>query len=225
MRWFSSLFRVGFVGLLAAAVAAEPGSSKEAQALQESAGTRLCREGKVSRDEGSDMYTMQVRGFSFPFVSDPCKAAEIAVEGDKSTPEALAELLLSRSVTKVRLIADKRDGEEAQKAAEEILQYLNLGRAGDTSMEVVDDETKIAPPAASETIVYLSGPKAGARGDLVTVEGNRIDVRGSSAEGLLRAADRLVLELAAVFCGSKTCSDPIACAAGKKCGCAMRRGR
>lgn len=225
MRWFSSLFGASLFAFLTAAVASELGSSKDALALQESAGTRLCREGKVSRDEGSGMYTMQVRGFSFPFVSDPCKAAEIAVKGDKSAPEALAELLLSRSVTKVRLMADKRDGEQAEKAAEEILQYLNLGRAGDTSMEVSDDETKIAPPAAGETIVYLSGPKAGVREDLIAVEGNRIDVRGSSADGLLRAADRVVLELAAVFCGSKTCSDPIACAAGKKCGCAMRRAR
>jgi hypothetical protein len=188
----------------------------------------LCDEGSINYDEAKGIYFMKVRGMTFPFKTDPCEAANIEVYANNDPATELVEALLSRSVNTVTLLTDAKDGDESIRAADEVYSYLSIGRGSNivwATTEKTDLNEKIASlndASPTNSIVYLKGPNAGATETKVRVDGNKVIIEGGSYEGLVMAADRVVLEMAAIFCGSATCKDPVGCAAGRSCGCQNR---
>jgi hypothetical protein len=141
---------------------------------------------------------------------------------------ALGSALLRRGASVV-LASEARDGEKTRPALDEVALYLQQASPNRPERVTLPADAAARKQeierlkSTNATLVVARGPAAGARKTRVTVEDSTVTLEGSSYDNVVRAADRAVLELAAVFCGTKTCSDPVACSQGRSCGCKNRR--
>ncbi len=199
---------------------------------QQTPGTQLCAAAEIRQDEAQNLYYMSVRGMTFPFRTPPCReAANVCIEAKGRDPAGALGAALLRRGARIVLAADARDGNKTQPALDEVALYLQQASTNAPERVTLPAEQEARSLEIerlrkdSATVVLARGPAAGARKTRVSVDSNMVLLEGSSYEHVVRAADRAVLELAAVFCGTKACGDPVACSQGKSCGCKNRRRR
>ena len=229
--WMLLLVAVPAIGTTACSRGEKPARKAMGNsAVQSTAGTRLCEEAEVRFDAKQKLYYMQVRGMTFPFRSDPCKqAASVWVDAAGQDPAAALGRALLRRGQRLVLAEDERDQGRARAALDEIELYLMQASANRPERVTLPGDARQQAQEidnlgrSGATVVTARGPAAGAGKTRVLVKDYLVSVEGASYAEVVQAADRAVLELAAVFCGTRTCSDPVACSQGKSCGCRKRR--
>ncbi len=197
---------------------------------QQTPGTQLCAAAEIREDKTQKLHYMTVKGMTFPFRTPPCReAANVWIEAKGRDPAGALGAALLRRGASIILAADSRDGDKTQPALDEIALYLQQA-SSNAPLRVSLPQEKGARSREIErwkkdnaTVVLARGPAAGAKKTRVSVDENMVLLEGSSYEHVVRAADRAILELAAVFCGTKACGDPVACSQGRSCGCKNRR--
>jgi hypothetical protein len=197
---------------------------------QKTPGTTLCATAEVQKDRTQDLYYMTVKGMTFPFRTHPCEeAARVPIEAGNMKPAAALGAALLPQGQSVVVAMDPRDGEETRPALDELILYLQQSTSNITDMVTLPADAKERQAELEQlkqgnrSVLLARGPAAGGATTQVTVDGNLVVLEGESYDDVVRAADRAVLELAAVFCGTKSCGDPVACSQGRSCGCGKRR--
>ena len=185
--------------------------------------------GKVSYDEKEGYYFLEFRGARLPFKTHPGRALAVRLDGPGSTPKekntSLLYGVIGSDVSKVRLLVDPREEEQAMPAVEDLKRYINIiasNKLGDIAYTSgggkqvmrLDDATVMKP------IIALRGPKSGATTTAVRVlGGGRFVVEGKTYDDLYAAADLVCMTIVKMLCGSGDCPDAAACATGGSCGC------
>lgn len=194
-------------------------------------------EGKVSYDEETDYFFLELRGVRLPFRTDPRRALRVPLEAPGATVKEqntnLLYGLIGPEVQALTLLIDRREEADVQPAVEDLLRYSGVVAPHKLGgIEYVAEEQR-APSQAEgrprpglndatrqKPLLLLRGPKAGAASSGVRVGGNgQFVVEGTTYEQVCAAADFVCLTIVKMLCGSADCPDAAACATGGSCGC------